>query len=137
MTGARIPATEGDLDKVRALVEPHLDHIFDGGLRGLVEDTGGAGLCREASEELIARVGRGHVLYLDFEDRYSEMHGPGCGLMGRWAPLPAWASVYDPEHPDCPDSAHVVAVIDGIVVDLTARQFRADLPFPMLLGRLA
>lgn len=119
------------LATVRALVEPHLDHIFDGGLRDVVGDTGGAGLCRHASRELIKRVGRGRLLYIDFRERYVQWEGPRRGCVGPRQPVPGWVGQYRRSHSS--DACHVVAVIDGVIVDLTARQFRADLPFPMFV----
>jgi PAS domain-containing protein len=117
---------------VRALVEPHLDRIFDGGLRALVEDDDAcAGFCRNASRELVERVGRGDLLYLDFVYGYCRPDG-ARGMVEDADPLPTWTRCYQWGHPEH-DSGHVVAVIDGVIVDLTARQFRRDLPFPMFV----
>lgn len=126
------------IDAVRAIVEPHIDHIFRGGLRAVVEDTGGAGLCKDASLALIRRVGRGHLLYLDLDFHYcARARLTVRKTVGPTRPLPGWARRYregagpDDAKPGQAIGGHVVAVIDGVIVDLTARQFRADLPFPM------
>jgi hypothetical protein len=76
---------------------------------------------------LIERLGRGDVLYMHFGYRECDIERGGYGESQPW---PEWANVYGVTDPD---QAHVVAVIDGVIVDLTARQFRRDLPFPMFV----
>lgn len=112
-------------------VRRYLPGIFDGDLCAVVADTGGAGLCRDASEELVERMGRGRTVFFDFEQ--NEM-----GDDRRWYecwhhPLPLWTRRYWRAFDDISDVAHVVAEIDGYYVDLTAQQFRRRLPFPMLV----
>ena len=112
-------------------VRRYLPGIFDGDLCAVVADTGGAGLCRAASQELIERMGRGRTIYLDFIG--GEVGPDAAFLFGRQRPLPKWTRCYWRGMDDIADYGHVVAEIDGYYVDLTAQQFRRRLPFPMLV----
>ena len=118
------------MDDLLRAVHAQLDKLLDGHLCDLVADNGAAGLCWDVSHELVTRLGRGHLLYLDFDN--------GCAhpaderrRLGRCSPFPEWARQYISD--DMHDYGHCVAVIDGYVVDLTAKQFGDHLPFPMVV----
>ena len=112
-------------------VRSYLPGIFDGDLCAVVADTGGAGRCRAASQELVERMGRGRTIFLDFE--MDELGDDRLWYECRHYPLPRWTRCYWRAFDDIADTGHVVAEIDGYYVDLTAQQFRRRLPFPMLV----
>lgn len=119
-------------DRVLRRVRRVLPGLLDGGLLDVVADTGGAGLCRDASADLVAAVGRGRLVYFDFETNYASEERDGRDV-GPMFPLPRWTRRYWRAFDAIADSGHVVAEIDGFYVDVTARQFRRRLPFPMIV----
>lgn len=114
-------------------VRSHLPGIFDGDLCAVVADTGGAGLCRHASSELVERMGRGRLVYFDFELDLAGCDDDDLWYHGQRWPIPRWTRRYWRALDDIADTGHVVAEVDGWYVDLTAQQFRRRLPFPMLV----
>ena len=98
-------------EEVRERVEEVRASLLDGALDDVVEDTGGLGLCAFVSEELVSAL-------FDLE---------GCLV---YAP-PAWSV---PHYNGKLAGPHWVALFDGWVVDLTARQWDATLPYPHIFA---
>lgn len=97
-------------DALLARVNAVRSGLLDGALDAVVADTGGWGLCEYASEELVAA--------LPDLDGWVEYARP-------------WEAHYKGKLA----GAHWVAVFDEWVVDLTARQWDASLPYPMIFPR--
>lgn len=106
-------------------VEELIPKLSEGALPDVISDTGGAGLCHEYSRELQVWIG-GEILWLDLLLRRTAF--PAGGRDGSCIP----AGYYLDEEllKLCRD--HAVLLIDGLVVDLTARQYNDELPFPYI-----
>lgn len=122
------------MDDLHREVEQKLSSLLGGRLLDAVANTGAAGLCWDVSKELVERLGRGRLLYLDFPTRTARLADliSGYRRLDEYAPWPAWAEDYISN--DMHDLGHCVAVVDGYVVDLTAKQFGGHLPFPMVVS---
>lgn len=107
------------LERVQALIP----QLSEGALPDVVRDTGGLGLCLDYSLELQQHLG-GEVIWLDLATR-EQLTTEG------------WISCTIPEgypRPPAVLSEHAVLHLPGagVVIDLTARQYDAELPFPFI-----
>jgi hypothetical protein len=109
-----------NVSELRELVLSHVPTLMGGVMQDHIDSTGGLGLCREASEDLQARLG-GEILWLDLLDRTA------CP-QGRWTPVEL--PYPRPDHPAL--AGHAVLRINNLVVDLTAQQIDEELPFPFI-----
>lgn len=110
----------GPPPNLMARVEAALHLIFDGALLDIIEDTGGLGLCVDASQELSQHLPTAHVAWIDLLRREVILPEDLAGVL-----LPE-------EYPavDYPRNEHCVVLWAGWFIDLTARQYDESLPFP-------
>ncbi len=113
------------LERVLAAL-PHVFEDVDGTLGRLfdiVDDTGGLGLCKDATVDLLAALDLGpwYSIWIDINS-VTVVASSDKSLLSAEVP-----SDY-PKVEGCGE--HCIAVVDGWAVDITARQFDDELPFP-------
>lgn len=110
---------------LRRFVEELIPKLSEGALPDVIADTGGAGLCHEYSRELQTWMG-GEVLWLSLplhRQATPSGQGPSLSIPKGYYANPDLIEVF---------REHAVLLIDDLVVDLTARQYAEELPFPYI-----
>lgn len=118
-------------------VEAAIDRILNGSLRDLVEDTGAMGFCHDASIELGHRLRRGRIRVMNLKDFTTR-------IQTKYIRRRDWYKVEESLDPALyhmmlsygkTDEWHAVLDCGFYLIDLTAKQFSGELPFPYIIWR--